>query len=154
MFSIRQTSSVQDYIDRFAGLIDRLVAYGRITDPVFFGMRFVDGLKDEIRNVVHMQRPQTFDTASVLALLQEELQDPNRKKEPRRLDSYSFGKPISKGPLPLPPPPRLDKANHAPAEPSPAEERRPRGVEDKLRTLRDYRRARGLCIQCGDKMVT
>jgi hypothetical protein len=61
MFSIHQTSTVQDYIDRFAGLIDQLVAYGHGTDPVFFAMRFVDGLKDEIHNVVHMQHPQTFD---------------------------------------------------------------------------------------------
>jgi len=43
-------------------------------------MRFVDGLKDEIRIAVHMQRPQTFDTTSVLALLQEELHDPSKKK--------------------------------------------------------------------------
>ena len=69
MFSIRQISTVQDYIDRFAGSIDQLVAYGRSTDPVLFAMRFVDGLKGEIRNAVHMQRPLTFDTASVLALL-------------------------------------------------------------------------------------
>ena len=67
LVSVRST--VQDYIDRFAGLIDQLVAYGRSSDPVFFVMRFVDGLKDEIHNVVHMQRIQTFDTASVLALL-------------------------------------------------------------------------------------
>lgn len=31
------------------------------------------------------------------------------------------------------------------------EDRRGRGVEDKLKTLRDYRRARGLCIRCGEK---
>ena len=76
MFNIRQTSSVQDYIDRFASLIDQLVAYGSSTDPVFFAMRFVDGLRSDIRNPVHMQRPQDFDIASVLVLLQEELQDP------------------------------------------------------------------------------
>jgi hypothetical protein len=57
MFNIRQTSSVQDYIDRFASLIDQLVAYGRFIDPVFFSMRFVDGLRSDIRNPVHMQRP-------------------------------------------------------------------------------------------------
>jgi hypothetical protein len=30
-------------------------------------------------------------------------------------------------------------------------ERRGRGVEDRLNTLRSYRRARGLCIHCGEK---
>jgi hypothetical protein len=145
MFSIRQSSSVQDYIDRFAGLIDQLVAYGRTTDPVFFAMRFMDGLKDDIRSAVHMQRPQTFDTASVFALLQEELQDPKRK-DSRRADSYSYGKSIPKGALPLPLPPRSNKAELALAE-----DRRSRGLDDKLKTLRDYRRAWGLCIRCGEK---
>jgi hypothetical protein len=156
MFSIRQTSTVQDYIDRFAGLIDSLVAYGRGTDPVFFAMRFVDGLKDDIRNAVHMQRPQTFDTASVFALLQEELHDPTKKKELRRPDLYSFGKPALRGALPLPLPPRGDKIDRAPAAPSSGDDRRPRGLDDKLRTLRDYRRARGLCIKCGENglMIT
>ena len=30
-------------------------------------------------------------------------------------------------------------------------DKRGRGIESKLNTLRDYRRARGLCIHCGDK---
>jgi len=151
MFSIHQTSTVQDYIDRFAGLIDQLVVYGRSTDPVFFAMRFVDGLRDDIRNTVHMQRPQTFDTASVLALLQEELQDPNWSKESRRPGSVPFGKPQLKRAFPLPLPPRVDKTDRGATEPVPVEDRRPRGVDDKLHTLRDYRRARGLCIKCGEK---
>jgi hypothetical protein len=54
MFNIRQSLTVQDYIDRFAGLIDQLVAYGRPTDPVFFAMQFVDGLRGDIRNAMHM----------------------------------------------------------------------------------------------------
>ena len=98
MFSILQISTVQDYIDRFARLIDSLVAYGRSNDLAFFAMRFVDGLKDEIHNVVHTQCPQTFYTASVLALLQEELHDPSKKKELH--PSYSFGKPALLGALP------------------------------------------------------
>ena len=31
------------------------------------------------------------------------------------------------------------------------EERRGRGIDDKLKTLRDYRHARGLSIRCGEK---
>ncbi|CAD6231683.1 unnamed protein product [Miscanthus lutarioriparius] len=141
----------RDYIDHFAGLIDQLVAYGRSTDPVFFAMRFVDGLRDDIRNTVHMQRPQTFDTASVLALLQEELQDPNWSKESRRPGSVPFGKPQLKRAFPLPLPPRVDKTDRGATEPVPIEDHRSRGVDDKLHTLRDYCWARGLCIKCGEK---
>ena len=32
-----------------------------------------------------------------------------------------------------------------------ADDRRGHGVDAKLNTLRDYRRARGLCIRCGEK---
>jgi len=99
MFNIRQTSSVQDYIDRFASLIDQLVAYGSSTDPVFFAMRFVDGLRSDICNPVHMQRPQDFDIASVLVLLQEELQDPAGRKDSHHPDMYSVTKPPPRGGL-------------------------------------------------------
>ena len=99
MFNIRQTSSVHDYIDCFASLIDQLVACGRSTDPVFFAMRFVDGLRSDIRNPVHMQRPQDFDTACMLALLQEELQDPAGRKDSRHPDMYSVTKPPPRGGL-------------------------------------------------------
>ena len=44
-------------------------------------MSFVDGLHDDIRFAVHMQRPSSVDAACVLALLQEELVDPVHKKE-------------------------------------------------------------------------
>jgi len=69
LFRIRQTSTVQEYIDNFSELVDQLLAYTRHTDPLFFAMRFMDGLRDEIRTAVHMQRPNSFDEACVLALL-------------------------------------------------------------------------------------
>ena len=53
--------------------------------------------------------------------------------------------------MPLPLPPRGDKTDHVATEPSAVNDRRPHDVEDKLRTLRDYRRAGGLCIKCGEK---
>jgi hypothetical protein len=36
-------------------------------------MRFINGLKPEIRSVVLMQRPKNLNTACTLALLQEEV---------------------------------------------------------------------------------
>jgi hypothetical protein len=83
LFRIRQNSSVQEYIDKFSELVDELLAYTRNTDPLFFAMRFIDGLRDDICSAMHMQRPESFDAACVLALLQEELLDSARRKEGR-----------------------------------------------------------------------
>ena len=69
LFHIRQSGAVQEYADRFTGLVDQLLAYGKTTDPLFYALRFVDGLWDDIRSVVHMQRPSTVDVVCVLALL-------------------------------------------------------------------------------------
>jgi hypothetical protein len=57
LFHIYQSGTVQDYIDKYTGLVDQLLAYGRNTDPVYYTMRFVDGLRADIRSAVHMQRP-------------------------------------------------------------------------------------------------
>jgi hypothetical protein len=72
-------------------------------------MNFVDGLRDDIRYAVQMQRPTSVDTAMVLALLQEELVDPSKHRDGRRSDSYSFPKLPLKGAMPLPTPPLVDK---------------------------------------------
>ena len=92
LFRIRQTSTVQEYIDKFSELVDQLLAYARHTDPLFFAMRFMDGLRDDIRNAVHMQRPNSFDEACVLALLQEELLESTQRKEGRRPKTFTSNK--------------------------------------------------------------
>jgi hypothetical protein len=81
LFQIRQTASVNEYITWFTPLIDQLNAYGGSTDPLFYTMRFVDGLKDYIKAVVALQFPQSFDTVCVLARLQGDVADPARKRE-------------------------------------------------------------------------
>lgn len=48
MVHIHQSRSVQEYIDKISGLVDQLIAYGRGTDPIFYVMCFVDGLRDDI----------------------------------------------------------------------------------------------------------
>jgi hypothetical protein len=52
LFHIRQTSSVQDYVDRFCELIDVLVTYEHTTDPLYYTMKFIDGLHDDIKSVI------------------------------------------------------------------------------------------------------
>ena len=105
LFYIYQAGSVQEYIDKYTGLVEQLIAYGRNTDPLYYAMRFVDGLHADIRAAVHLQRPATLDTACMLALLQEELVEPGRRWDVRRPGPFTFAKAVPRGPLPLPLPP-------------------------------------------------
>lgn len=72
LFHIRQTTIVPDYITRFTELIDQLSSYSSDTDPMYFTMRFIDGLRPDIKSIVLVMWPQTLDTACTIALLQEE----------------------------------------------------------------------------------
>lgn len=149
LFQIRQTGTVQEYISKFKPLVDQLNAYGTTTDPLFYTMRFIDGLKDYIRIVVAMHRPQIWDTACILAKLQEDVAEPTLKRDYRRYNpagARQYYKPA----VPLPaPPPRL--ALPAPELKQAADGARHTSVDDRLAALRSARRAQGLCMRCGSK---
>lgn len=152
LFHIHRTSTVAEYVDRFAQLVDQLSAYTTSTDPLYYTLRFIDGLRDDIKSIILVQRPRDLDTACVLAALQEEVGDSPRRRDLRRPDTLLPPKPASKGPLPLPTPragpstvgQALDRrgADSAHAGSSP---------ESRASALRAYHRAMGLCYQCGEK---
>ena len=105
----------------------------------------MDGLRSEIRAAVVIQRPSDLDTACVLALLQEEVLDRDKKKDFRKVD-YSVSRPSPKSPMPLPLPPGSDKAPvHS------VEHHRSKPPDDKFAALRAYRRAKGLCVKYAEK---
>ena len=52
LFHIKQVGSVSEYIEQFSKLVDQLNAYESVTDSCYYTMRFIDGLKDEIKSVV------------------------------------------------------------------------------------------------------
>ena len=87
LYHIRQTTTVADYVERFSELVDQLIAYEHSTDPMYYTIRFMDGLRDDIRSTVLVQHPSTLDTACSLALLQEEVAGPVHKRDPRRPDA-------------------------------------------------------------------
>ena len=87
LFHIRQTSTVAEYVERFSGLVDQLTAYDSPPDALCFTTRFVDGLKDDIKSVIVVQRPSSLDTACSLALLQDEMAEQTKKRDYRRPDS-------------------------------------------------------------------
>lgn len=108
LFHIKQTRTIVEYVDKFAEHVDQLTAYGHVTELVYYAMRFVDGLREDIRAAVSLHRPPTFDTAASLALLQDDLG--SRSRASRKHD-HAFGSKISpRGAHPLPPHPRIDKS--------------------------------------------
>lgn len=111
LFHIKQTDSVSDYVEKFCGFVDQLASYESKTDPLYYTMKFIDGLQDEIKSSVLVQRPSDLDTACVLARLQEEVAEQGKRKLLGQFKpDYSAPKPVFRFPLPLPPPPKnVDK---------------------------------------------
>jgi hypothetical protein len=149
LYHIKQSGTVAEYVEKFAELVDQLTAYGHVIEQVYYAMRFVDGLRDDIRAPVSLHRPLDFDTAASLALLQEDVGSNFRTS---RKHDYSYGgKSVPKEPQPLPPPPRIDKVVSAPVL---AEEKKIcecKTPEERMAALRAFRRAKGLCIHCAKK---
>jgi hypothetical protein len=88
LFHIKQTSTVQEYVDRFVNLIEQLFAYTPNPDHLAYTTRFVDGLRDDIRAIILVQRPKDLDSACTLALLQEEAVEPSYRREVRRTNGF------------------------------------------------------------------
>jgi hypothetical protein len=108
LFHIRQTTSVQDYVDRFCELVDVLVTYEHTTDPLYYIMKLIDGLRDDIKYVILVQHPGYLDTTCALALLQEEA-DTSRRRDFRSSDGALVGRSYPKLPIPITVP-RWDKS--------------------------------------------
>lgn len=148
LFRMRQFGLVAEYVEKFSEPVDQLTAYGHVTEPVYCTMRFVEGLRDDIRSAVSLHRPVDFDTAASLALLQEEIS--GRPREYKRLDPSYLVRPSTKGPHPLPTPPTADKQ----ALPVLHEEKKlceGKSPEERWAALRAYIRAKDLCLRCAER---
>jgi hypothetical protein len=146
LFHIKQTTTVAVYVEQFYQLVDQLKAYSTISDPLYYTMRFIDGLRDDIKSVVLVQRPHTLDTAFVLAQLQEEVG--TTRRDVRKFDNSLPSRSFSKTALPLPPPPRQSGNFKSEVEPA-ANVPKSQSTDDRLSTLYAYRKAKGLCYKCG-----
>ena len=63
-FRHRQTASVSEYIETFNELVHQMLAHDPTIASSVICNRFIDGLHDDIRDVVIVHRPQDLDTAS------------------------------------------------------------------------------------------
>jgi len=154
LLSIRQTATVLEYVEQFSGLVDQLAAYEGAPDPLHYTMCFIDGLRDELKAAVLIQRPSDLDTAYVLASLQEEVTTPSRKRDSRRHDFIYPHKQDVPAPLPLPAPPRLTRPpddKRAPEAGCGSDADSSRSAGERWSSLKAYRRAQGLCQYCAKK---
>jgi len=135
---LRQSGSVADYQMEFEQLAHGLLLYNNNYDDIYFVTRFVSGLKEDIRRVIVLHRPKNVDTASALALIQEEELNKSKNKFLGK-DCYRTN---FKG--------MTDKAKNIEGE---ATKQRPQKAdfEDKLASLKDFRKRNGLCFKCGEK---
>ncbi|XP_024310364.1 uncharacterized protein LOC112268670 [Brachypodium distachyon] len=165
---LRQTGTVLEYAEQFNAAMHRLRAHHASWDPLYFVTQFVDGLLAPIKVVVMLHRPPDLDTAVSLAVLQEEALTLGRNEVespvpvvPVRQEFPSLPRSVPRTALPLPPPPGFPRAQCPPPPAAPPDDRRASGLsrdtrssygaEEKLKTMRAYRRARGLCFVCGEK---
>lgn len=55
LFNVHQTTTVSDYLARFTSLVDQLIVYSPKHDKLYFTMRFIEGLRPDIKLVVLFQ---------------------------------------------------------------------------------------------------
>lgn len=138
----------------FDELMHQLLAHDPLVNPAFLTNKFIDGLSDDIKSPVLLQRPKDLDTVSSLAILQEDLLLGNTSLTYKKLDSPSvqsktYSKqshsstgstvksyPQSTAPAPTPTP-------HSAGSKPP--------IDEKLANPMSYHKARGLCFKCGAK---
>jgi hypothetical protein len=129
LLALRQTTTVEEYTTAFQALQFEITMHNCHYDDMFFTPHYINGLKEEIRGIVEAQRPTTVDRASLIARVQQRVVERSKNRYHR--------------PLPLPRQnlqPRTDNKPQLPA-----------GQLWRDRQLRDYRKANGLCYNCGEK---
>lgn len=158
-YAIRQSSTVQEYIDRFEHLMNQLLSYSDEIHPFYFLTRFIGGLRADLRAAVMVQRPPDLDMACSLALVQEEVHGGTRPEYARVHEQTSRPPPKVQlqavplhQPRPALTPAATDHRGVDAARTTITESARPAVTEtNPLRTLCAYRRARGLCFKCGER---
>jgi hypothetical protein len=150
LFRIHQIGTVSEYVERFSTLVDQLAAHESDYNPLYYVIRFVDGLRDNI-HYGYDSTPPTLDSACALTLVQEEAGD-SVKKEYRRYEPSS-NQMAHKSAYSLSPPPKIDKpgGNFTGNDHRATEVTRANSVDDKVRALNKYCHARGLSDHCVEK---
>lgn len=151
LLTIRQTSDVLEYAARFEQAKHRVLVHNKDMGDVFFVQKFLNGLKYQISNAITLHKPRIVDDALSLAIMQEEILEASSKRFQPRAREYSrsavktTSMPSSRNsatPGVLGPLPGNDKP--------PAEQPQKPRWDEKMTTLRAARKAKGLCMRCGE----
>lgn len=116
-------------------------------DPLYYTMRFSDGLRYDIKSMVMIQHPKDLDTAFVFAQLQKDIVE-NTKKDFKKFDYGHSEKSYARGSLPLPPPPKGTQAAGRYSEPKSLITAQAQVGTDRLSSIYAYQKAQGLCYKC------
>jgi hypothetical protein len=149
-FHISQTGSVPEYIEEFDELVHQLLAHDPYFNPSVVTSRFVDGLKSDIKSVVLVHRPKDLDTASSLAILQEEVIEGTSIKEKKSAKVESQGHNKTFGKSSGNSPSKNTELNKQEGKKSPYSSKG-KAQGEKASALMAYRKAKGLCYKCGEK---
>lgn len=144
---VQQTTSVAEYVEKFDSIMHQLNAYENSAPIEYFVTKFIDGLKEEVRSVILVQRPQGLDTACSLAMLQEEALEGLKAgsyKKSEQMGNYIKSVPRSTSQTTLfsPSPQKVNSSAALEAT---------RAKEDKVASLKAYRKSKGLCFICGER---
>jgi hypothetical protein len=142
--NLRQTSSVTEYHAKFEQLAHSILLYNPNYDDTFLVVRFLSGLKEEIRAPIALHRPRDVDTASALALLQEEELESRRRSFTSKHDYKEHSKPSSKDFT-------VGEKFKAMMKREDPKKVQAKTAEDRMAALLAFRRSKGLCFTCGEK---
>ena len=131
LIALEQEGSLDEYISAFTDLQYQVSMHITGLDEVFFVTHFIKGLKSVVRVTVQSMAPKTAKKAIMLAKIQSQLGE-ERKFRPPKFSTSSRSSVITT---------KSDTRSSA-SSTSPLW---------KERQLRDYRKANGLCMYCGDK---
>jgi hypothetical protein len=131
LLNLRQTWLVEDYHKAFEQLVYHIRLFDTSLSITMLMAQFLMGLKPELRSAVELQLLDSVANAAILASVQEQLLDKNKKSTTK----YACGKQSV----------ATDKG-----------ERKGSISATKMwkeRQLKEFHRVNGLCYKCGDKFT-
>lgn len=130
LVSLYQEGALEDYISAFVNLQYQITMYNTGMDQIYFVTQFIKGLKPELRFGVQSQVPETMQRAIMLARVQQQIADSKPSKATKYQQFSKFSTQSTKSDV---------RSNTSTSS------------LWKERQLRDFRKANGLCMYCGDK---
>jgi hypothetical protein len=147
LLTIKQTSDVLEYAGRFEQAKHRVLVHNRDMGDVFFVQKFIDGLKHSISCAIVLHKPQTVDGGLSLALMQEKLLETSLKRyQPKSGREFTRFSPRSSSPV------TSTSTPHSPDAKAQSKTDTRQKWDGRLSSLREQRRAQGLCMKCGEKL--